>query len=297
MSLEDFRQYLEASGRSPLTVQGYLRDLGDLARWYRDTSGQELRPQALSPLDVREYRQHLVQVRRLSPATVNRRLAAIRAYCRFHRARGAMSLDPTEGVSGLVEQEHAPRWLSRQEVSRLLRTLETTINGAKTEAWRRQGIRDRAIVYLLLHAGLRVGELRALELEDLELGERTGQVVVRWGKGGKRRTVPLSGAARRALREWLEVRPEGPSRRLFLGKGAKELTPSGVQRRLQELGRQAGVELTPHTLRHTCAKRLVDAGVSLEKVAAILGHESLDTTKVYLTPSLADLQEAVDRVG
>ncbi|MGQ9555853.1 MAG: tyrosine-type recombinase/integrase [Anaerolineae bacterium] len=296
MSFEDFRQHLEGSGRSPLTVQGYLRDLDDLARWYRATSGQELRPQALSPLDVREYRQHLLAVRQLAPATVNRRLAAIRAYCHFCRTKGAMALDPTEGLSGAVEQEHAPRWLSRQEVARLLRSLEMAINGARTEAWRRQGIRDRAIVYLLLYAGLRVGELCALELADLELGERAGQVLVRWGKGGKRRTVPLNGAARRALREWLKVRPQGP-RWLFLGKGGKELTPSGVQRRLGELGRQAGVELTPHALRHTCAKRLVDAGVSLEKVAAILGHESLDTTKVYLTPSLADLQEAVDRVG
>ena len=121
-------------------------------------------------------------------------------------------------------------------------------------------------------------------------------MVVRWGKGGKRRTVPLNGAARRAVWQWLEVRPEGPSR-LFLGKGGKELTPSGVQQRLGELGRQAGVELTPHTLRHTCAKQSVDAGLSLEKVASILGHESLDTARVYLTPSLADPQEAVGRVG
>jgi len=84
---------------------------------------------------------------------------------------------------------------------------------------------------------------------------------------------------------------------LFLGKDGEKLTPSGVQRRLSEIGVRAGLALSPHRLRHTFAKNLVEAGVSLEKVASLLGHDSLDTTRIYLTPSQADLQEAVERLN
>lgn len=238
----------------------------------------------------------MLQVQRLAPASANRHLAAIRAYVAWARSQGLLTLDPMEGVHGVAEQEHAPRWLTRAERGKLLRALELAVNGARTPSWRRQALRDMAMVALLLEAGLRVGEACALEVADLELGERSGQVLVRAGKGDKRRLVPLNAEARRALREWFAVRGESDSPFLFLGKGGKKLTPSGVERRLREIGRQAGVEVTPHMLRHTFAKSLVEAGVSLEKVAALLGHDSLDTTKVYLTPSIAVLQEAVERL-
>jgi len=106
------------------------------------------------------------------------------------------------------------------------------------------------------------------------------------GKGNKTRRVPLNGEARKALKTWLEEsRDEQGS--VFA------LTPSGAYRRLVELGRRAGVEVHPHTLRHTLAKNLVDAGVGLHEVAALLGHSSLNTTRVYVTPGERDLERAV----
>jgi integrase/recombinase XerC len=295
--LSGFREYLESLGRATLTVRGYVQDMRDFARWFEGTNGVELSPERLTSQDVREYRQHLLAVRRAKPALVNRRIAAIRAYVRWGRREGLIQGNPLEGVRPVREQERGPRWLTRQERNALVRELELMVQGSRTAHWRLQAIRDRAVVFLMLHAGLRVGELVALEVGDIELGERRGEVRVRHGKGGKERTVPLNAEARRALRDWLEVRPKAESPYLFVGKGGERLRDSGVQRRVAEIGRRAGVELTPHVLRHTFARMLVEAGVGLERVAALLGHESLDTTKVYLTPSMADLQEAVERVS
>ena len=139
---------------------------------------------------------------------------------------------------------------------------------------------------LLLHTGLRIAEVCALMLEDVQIGERLGWVVVRRGKGNKSRKVPLNAEARQALNAWLEVRGEG-SGSMF------DLTPPGLYRRLLELGRRAGVAVHPHTLRHTLAKNLVDAGVGLHEVAALLGHRSLNTTRVYVTPGERDLERAM----
>ena len=157
--------------------------------------------------------------------------------------------------------------------------------------------RDLTLTLLLLHAGLRVAEVCALTLDDLTLTERKGAIKVQQGKGMKQRNVPLNATALRALQAWLKVRPEADHRRVFTGSGGEPLQARGVQHRLAELGRLAKVAVTPHTLRHTFAKNLVDAGVTLEKVAALLGHSSLNTTRVYTTPSALDLEKAVALVG
>ena len=295
--MEEFARYLREKGRAERTVSGYLADLEHFSRWFADTAGKAFAPQLLSAQDLRDYRQYLLTVQHARPATINRRLAALRAYAAWARREGLLSLNPLEGVRGVREQERAPRWLERQERAALVRELEAMVNGARSEAWRRQAIRDKAIVYLLLYAGLRVSELCALEMSDIDLAPRSGQVLVRSGKGGKARAVPLNLDARRAVSDWQNVRGDYPTPFLFLGKGGEKLTPSGVQRRLSEIGARVGVELSPHRLRHTFAKNLVEAGVSLEKVASLLGHDSLDTTRIYLTPSQADLQEAVERLN
>ncbi|WP_322508211.1 tyrosine-type recombinase/integrase, partial [Anaerolinea sp.] len=171
------------------------------------------------------------------------------------------------------------------EQYRLLREAERAVGAADTPTRRRLAVRDWALVVFLLNTGLRIAEVCALMLEDVQMGERSGWVSVRGGKGGKSRKVPLNAEARKALRMWLDERGETG--------GLFDLTPSGAYRRLAELGRRAGVEVHPHTLRHTLAKNLVDAGVGLHEVAALLGHSSLNTTRVYVTPGERDLERAM----
>ena len=292
-TLDDFSQHLIETDRAPLTVKSYLRDLTLFARWFEHTNDQPLTPEALTPTDAREYKQRLINTDKASPATINRRLAALRAYVAWALKQGFIEYDPLGAVQSVEEQPVAPKWLNKQEQYRVLREGEKTLHAAHTAAAKRQAIRDQAIVVVLLNTGLRVGELIALELGDVKLSERKGEVRVRSGKGTKARTVPLNQPAREALRHWLEAREETDSDRVFVGKRGA-LTQNAVQRQLAEIGRRAKVDLTPHMLRHTFAKNLVNAKVSLEKVAALLGHSNLNTTRLYTLPSQADLAEATE---
>ncbi len=133
----------------------------------------------------------------------------------------------------------------------------------------------------------------ALQIADLELRARKGAITVRAGKGTKERTLPLNKPARQALAAWLDARPAGDAAPLFTGQRGNALTPRALQRRVAALARRAGVEATPHTLRHTFGKRLVDSGVTLEKVAALMGHANLNTTRIYTVPGETDLARAV----
>lgn len=153
-----------------------------------------------------------------------------------------------------------------------------------------------AIVALLGFAGLRVGELVVLQREDLVVSERKGHVVVRQGKGGHRREVPLAPAARRLVQSWLEVRGTGAGP-LFPGRaGDGHLVPSSVRRCLAQLGDRAGVErLSPHVLRHTYCTRMLRAGVDIVAVAQLAGHARIETTRRYGLANRADLAEAASK--
>jgi integrase/recombinase XerC len=143
-----------------------------------------------------------------------------------------------------------------------------------------------------------LNEATALQTSDIQISSRKGSVLIRQGKGGKQRSVPLNTEARKALQEWYAVRPESE----FVwteveGDEGSSLTGRTIQRVLARYAIDANLEnLSPHILRHSFAKNLVNAGVGLEKVAALLGHENLNTTRVYVTPGEKDLEDAVEEL-
>jgi len=148
-----------------------------------------------------------------------------------------------------------------------------------------------------MKTSLRVSELINLTLSDVELSERGGKVIVREGKGGKYREVPLSKEVRAVLASYRQERIDDGSQRLFLGQRGPVNVP-GVQYLVNKYAYQARLgEIAPHQLRHTFGKNLVDASVSLEQVAALLGHESLNTVMVYTKPSHSDLEKAVRKAA
>ena len=152
-------------------------------------------------------------------------------------------------------------------------------------------LRDAAIVKLILYAGLRVGEIIQLRMSDIILDERKGSVIVREGKGTKRREIPLNAKARKAILDYLRVRPEVESEYLFLGQRNEAIQSKTVQRAVGRFTETT--DITPHSLRHTFAKSLIDSGVSLDKVATLLGHSNLNTTRIYTTPGVQDLEDAI----
>jgi integrase/recombinase XerC len=288
--LEDFARWLQEQDRSQVTLRGYLADLRRFASWFADMHGQEICVEAVTPADVRGYRAWL-QERRASAATVRRHLMALRAYCRWGIAEGKIESDPTERIRIPLQGSLGPRWLDRREQWRLVREAERSIQAADTAQRRKRAVRDWALLIFLLGTGLRVSEVCALGINDVEISERSGWVQVRKGKGAKARKVPLNAEVRRALREWIAVRGDDHGGSLF------GMSASAIQRRLAEIGRRAGLRLSPHMLRHSCAKNLIDAGAGLPEVAAILGHSSFNATRVYVTPGEKDLERVVERVA
>jgi site-specific recombinase XerD len=273
-------------GISPYTVRGYLRDLNKFAAWFESTNGEPMRLRDVTPIDVRDYKAHLQTVKKYKPSTINRRLAALRSYFSWAIDEGLLAEDPVR-VRNVEEPQTAPRSIHEREYHRLLRAAQK--DGSK---------RDVAIIQILRHSGLRVGELCALELGDVQMSERKGKVIVQSGKGQRYREVPLNLDARRALEEYLsEERLNVDDGHIFIGQRGNALTESAVQDVVRKYGELAKLDgVTPHVLRHTFAKSLIDKGVDLVSVKHLMGHKRLDSTARYTKPSKRDLEIAVARL-
>src|SRR5215208_1625096 len=150
-----FLQDLQRQETSPKTRDAYRLDLLHFADWFARTVGEVFGPEAVTPTDVRDYRSYLINVEKRQPATVNRRLAALRRFFQWAKATGLAKELPTENVKGVASAPRAPRWLEKRDVDRLIRTVER--HGNK---------RDLAIVLALRHTGVRVSELSNLALAD-----------------------------------------------------------------------------------------------------------------------------------
>jgi len=291
--LAEFRAALEAQDRSTTTIKGYMADLTLFARWFEETNGESLMPQNLTPTDIKKYRRYLESGGK-KPATIHRHLSAIQSYGRWAQEEGFIDFNPSVNIRKIAQVQLAPKWLDRKQQSALERELERQVQIASQSPRRFYALRDRAIVLLLLNTGLRISELSTLQMDHLTLTERKGALRVK-GKGSKERLVPINRNARAALTAWLEIRPADKSERLFITDDGQPIKTRTVQAMLTVVGKKAGIDpLTPHMLRHTFAKSLVDNSVSLDRVATLLGHSSLNTTRRYTTPSIGDLEAAVE---
>jgi integrase/recombinase XerC len=288
MSGDVFRQFhthLEARDKSPHSIRAYLSDLRQFAAWFAEHTGEFFALEGVTEYDVRDWRDHLAAT--MKPATVNRKLAALSALYRWAGESGQSKRDPTRYVNGIKQQPVAPKALSKQDLSRLLR------------AARKGSRRDAALLEFLAATGLRASEVANLSVGDVALNERSGWVTVR-GKSRKRRRVPIHARARRALSEYLEERgaPTGDEPLLLSQKGAA-ISSYAVWYTVKKYAALAQVEgVTPHTFRHTVATQLVrDPEVDLVTAATFLGHSRLDTTARYSRPSESDLARAAKRLG
>ena len=284
--IDAFVAELRRQDAAPATVRNYTADLRAFARWFHESLGEEFGARAVTPTDLREYRGYLRTVERKQAATINRRLAALRKFFVWAKGSGKIAELPTEQVKGVPAAPRTPKALTKREVDRLIR-----------EAERHGNARNLAILLTLRHTGLRVGELCNLRLADVTVSERRGEVLVRGGKGNKDRTVPLNNDVRRALASYIRVRPTVAGDHLFVGQRGTPLRPQGVQQVVAKYSRRAGFpEVTPHVLRHTFAKHVLDAGEDLATVQRLLGHERLETTAIYTQPTARDLEQAVRRL-
>lgn len=285
--IEEFKEALEnrPEGVSPYTVRDYLSALRKFNGWFEQTNGETLRIRNVTAIDVRDYKEYLQTKAKFKPATINRHLASLRAYFSWAVKKGLIRESPVR-VRNLREPQTAPRSLDEKIYHRLLRAAQRYGNK-----------RDVAIIQVLRHTGLRVGELCNLELSDIEIREKSGNLIVRSGKGRRYREVPLNLDARQVLKEYLAERPKVDDPHIFIGQRKNGLTDAGIQLVIKKYAYLAKLEgVSPHVLRHTFARSLLDKGADLVTVQQLMGHQRLDSTARYTKPSKRDLEVAVARL-
>jgi integrase/recombinase XerD len=260
---------LLSAGRSPRTVSAYRRDLASFADWLD-------RPLAGAKLD--ELERYVAELRGqgLAPATIARRVAAIRSFFRHLMLLGRVQENPAAALELPRRRRQLPRTLSAGEAERLLEAA----SGTKPRA-----LRDRALAELLYGAGLRVSEAVGLQRGGVDLEQRLVRPI---GKGDRERVVPIGREAAEALRRYLaRGRPHLDRRHrpeLFLNAQGGALTRAGAFLILRRLAEKAGLEpdrVHPHLLRHSFATHLLEGGADLRSVQEMLGHADLSTTELY----------------
>ena len=278
---------LQRQGKSPHTITAYRRGLEHFIGWNRQLYGDIFDPARVIPRDVRNWKGYQQTVEQAAPATINQRLVALSRFYRWAIKQELSPDDPTEEIRSLHLPSRQPQALSDRDLRRLLRQ-------AKVDQ------RDYALIELLVGTGLRVGELLALRVGDIHLGERSGQVIVRRGKQGGYREIPLTLDVRQALIPYLETHPEAdnPKAPLWLGAAGALKHRSSISRILDKYALRAGLEVVnPHALRHTFATRYLAANPGdLRGLARLLGHANLNTVMIYTEPTIDDLVERMERV-
>jgi integrase/recombinase XerC len=268
-------------GASAHTLRSYTADLTEFSRFLADEGIS-----GLAAADIRAVRAYLAGLhrRRLSKATIARKLAAVRSCFRFLARRGRLESNPARGVRSPRLGRRLPAFLSLDEAR------DSLDAGPGPDA---SGARDHALIEVLYGTGLRVAEGCGLDLDDLDEGRRTVRVV---GKGDKERVVPIGERALEALDAYLALRGRRRGA-LFLNRRGGRLTARSAHRIVRAWARRAGLDqrVTPHTLRHSFATHMLSAGADLRLIQELLGHSRLSTTQRYTHVSPEHLMKVYDR--
>ncbi|MEW6375701.1 MAG: tyrosine recombinase XerC [Thermodesulfobacteriota bacterium] len=296
--VHQFIHYLSAEkNASPHTCRGYQRDLEDF-RDFLKSSGMYLSPSGkieIEKVDRMAIRRFLSFLHRKNKkSSIARKISTLRSFFRYLVREQIATSNPAKSISTPKVEKLLPTTLTVDEAFRLMESPDDSSEKSSEEA-KNKKLRDRAILELLYSSGLRVGELVSLNLNqlDLDLG-----IVKVMGKGKKERIVPVGMKAGEALKAYLEEREEingeGP---LFVNPRGGRLTARSVGRLIKKYTKRSGIfrKISPHSLRHTFATHLLDAGADIREIQEMLGHASLSTTQRYIHLSMGKLMEVYDK--
>ncbi len=265
---------------------------GGLATAVETQTSQKI-DQVLLSVDVNTVRAYLslLSEKNYSKATMARKLATLRSFYKFLVKRNQISSNPVTAVRTPKQDKRLPKFLTYEDVKRLIET-------PPTNSW--LGARDRAILETLYSTGLRVSELVALNMDDIDF---LGEVAHIRGKGKKERITPIGSSALQAIQHYMEYRIKRAQSNsnfdpkvLFVNKHGRRLSTRSVRRKMDKYLEMAGMDpsVSPHTLRHSFATHMLNNGADLRSVQELLGHQSLSTTQIYTHLTTSKLKEVYD---
>ena len=297
--IRSFIESLEAEkGYAKNTCRGYRKDLAEFVSYLVDngflknhhmTGGDVRGLKAVNGIHIRGFLGYLHKKNKKS--TIARKLSAVRSFFKFLVKREIIEDNPSESILTPKQEQHIPAYLPVDEMFRLLDSIQTD---------HILDLRNRAIFEVLYSCGIRVSELVGMNHNDVDSNGETIRVL---GKGSKERIVPIGQKALDAIqayRDQLERQwhiPQHQNGPLFLNKNKGRLSTRSVARILEKLLKACGllIPASPHTLRHSFATHMLDAGADLRVVQELLGHKSLSTTQKYTHVSIDRLMETYDR--
>ena len=285
-TLEDFIGFLQREKRySPHTLTGYRRDPRNLHDWLQQQKIAQWNE--VTHKQIRRFiaRRHALGIQGRS---LQRQLSAIRAFYRYMQRTGKATTNPAEDIPTPKQAQRLPKSLDIESLERLL-----NIPGDEPLT-----LRDRAIMELLYSSGLRLAEIAALNLADLDL--QGGLVDIKKGKGSKQRLVPVGTKAKEAIQAWLKARVlllKQEESSVFISQRGSRLSHRAIQQRLTHWAKKQGLDqhVYPHRLRHAFASHLLESSGDIRAVQELLGHANISTTQVYTHLDFQHLAEVYDQ--
>lgn len=289
--LNNFEEKMLAEDFSDNSIKSYISDIRVFYKWYIEIDpSQNLKN--ITHYHLNAYKDYLIHNKRRKVTSINRTVQSLRNFFQFLISKNFIKNNPSEKIKFLRRIKRTqPQALTKRDIHKLLSVTSHSSHGTQK--------RNYAIVQILLQTGIRVGELVNLEVRDLILYDRSGELRVVNATGGKERTVPLNSYARKALRNYLEDKDLEERKIVFISKQNKKMTVRAVQKVIDNLSGKAGIKnMSPHTLRHTFAVNYLRSNPEcLVELSAILGHESLDTTSIYTVSSKERLANTIETTG
>ena len=293
MLVDDFIQTLVAEkGYSPHTLRAYRTDVMDFLEFFLAPTEEETdslqalfaqRAGAVSRLDIRHYLADQVKSGK-TKRTLSRRISGLKAFFDFLIRAGHLTANPTDSIPFPKLEKKIPRVLSVDDIQRLL-------DHIPTDTWLDQ--RNRAMFETFYSTGMRISEIHGLNMKDIDFSRQMIRVL---GKGSKERVVPVGKRALEAVKSYRDrlIQPCVP---VFVNKDFNRLSARSIARILDQLVVRIGLGLniSPHTLRHSFATHMLDSGADLRGIQEILGHASLSTTQIYTHVSMDHLMAVYDK--
>ncbi|MFA5228638.1 MAG: site-specific tyrosine recombinase/integron integrase [Candidatus Paceibacterota bacterium] len=285
--IEQFLHYLEVErGFSPRTIKAYDYDLIKFTDFLIENKKETI--ESIKKVDIRSFLSDLAKNN--AEITRARKLSTIKSFFKYLSREGILEINPASDIETPKIPEKEPCYLTQEEYQKLLSVIQI-------EAKPYYNLRDLAIVTLFLGTGVRLSELVGMNLNSVNLDERS--IKVR-GKGNKERTIPLNSNVMVALEKYLKSRPNVNLDSLFISRLGNRLSTGGIYHLIKGYLKRAGInkeKVGVHSLRHTFGASLLNKNVNLVVIQELLGHKRLETTRRYLHINNLDLRNAVDQIA